>query len=57
VYLGVDWKLAVLGALPPRIHIQMLIGALIKINLAPAAYMWGRLTGLFFLASSKLCSY
>jgi hypothetical protein len=55
--LGVGWKMAVLGALPPSFHIRILIKALKKVYLALAAYMWGRLTCVFFLVSVKLCFY
>jgi hypothetical protein len=46
-----------LGARRPRIHIQIIIRALKKMHLALAAYMWGRLIGVFFLVSLKLCFY
>ena len=49
--------MAVLGARRPRIHIQIIIRALKKMHLALAAYMWGRLIGVFFLVSLKLCFY
>jgi hypothetical protein len=47
--LGVGWNLAVLGARFPRIHIQNLIELRKKTHRALAAYIRGRLIGVFFI--------